>query len=87
MKPFNQKTNLAHEDASQPYAPPRSGRWVEMALRYRYAIVVLLVFAWVFGQKAWAREFTKASDCVVDQRIGLNMDGGNFFNTSCSMKK
>ncbi len=44
-----------------------------MALRYRYAIVILLVLAWVFGQKAWAQEFTKASDCVVGQRV-VNRD-------------
>jgi hypothetical protein len=69
----NQETDPAHEDASKQFAPPRSGKWVETALQYRYAIVILLVFAWVFGQKAWAAEFTKASDCVVGQRV-VNRD-------------
>ncbi len=42
-------------------------------MRYRYALVIALVLAWTFGQKAWAAEFTKASDCVVGQRV-VNSD-------------
>jgi hypothetical protein len=73
MTSSNQETNPAQEDASKQFAPPRSGRWLEATLQYRNAIIIFLVLVWVFGQNAWAAEFTKASDCVVGKRV-LNRD-------------
>jgi hypothetical protein len=42
------------EPVVQPptYAPPRPGRWLELLLQYRYAVVIALVVLFVWGQKA-----------------------------------
>ena len=58
-------------DPDQPvtFAPPRRGRWLELLLQYRYAVVIALVFLSVLGQKALAQEFKSAADCVVGKRV------------------
>ena len=56
-------------DQPQTFAPPRAGRWLELLLQYRYAVVIALVFLFVFGQKAMAQEFKSAADCVVGKRV------------------
>jgi preprotein translocase subunit YajC len=64
-----QKPNLNQDQTPAQFAPPRAGRWVEVLMRYRYAVVIVLVALFVFGQKAMAQEFKSANECVVGKRV------------------
>ena len=65
----DQKSAPAHDHSIHQFAPPRAGRWVETLMRYRYALVIVLVLLFVFGQKAMAQEFKSADECVVGKRV------------------
>jgi hypothetical protein len=63
------KSNPTHDETRTQFAPPRTGRWIEILMRYRYALVIVLVLLFVFGQKAMAQEFKSADECVVGKRV------------------
>ena len=64
-----QKSNPTHDETLTQFAPPRTGQWIEVLMRYRYALVIVMVLLFVFGQKAMAQEFKSADECVVGKRV------------------
>lgn len=69
MMSSDKKPAPAHDHSTHQFAPPRAGRWVETLMQYRYALVIVLVLLFVFGQKAMAQEFKSPDECVVGKRV------------------